>query len=79
MARWHGSHKCWYLCGDGGPLHAVKVGVGGTLDAPPDVWDDDLPVGVTTVTWRGDPEHGWSQSLRVDLSSYGTDDPDRTP
>lgn len=41
IAYW--ADGAWHLRGDIDETFVHKVGVGGTLDAPPDVWGDDGP------------------------------------
>ena len=89
IAVWDGGN--WYITGhDHGTATVHKVGVGGTLDAPPDVWEDDLPP-VPKKAWvkvQDDPTRWeWRFDPRVNVTiygpdgpepqrSYGTDDPD---
>lgn len=54
IARW--SDGAWHLLGDVDEERVYKVGIGGTLDAPPTEWEDDLPEGLSYGT--DDPEAG---------------------
>jgi len=63
VARWCAKHSRWNVLGCEVTIDRVhKVGVGGTLDAPPDVWEDDLPLHVYSVF--------------DDTPAFGTDDRD---
>lgn len=44
IAQWQASHdEWWFFRTDYTQRRVYKVGIGGSLDAPPDEWEDDYP------------------------------------
>lgn len=78
IAYWYAGS--WHLRGDVDEARVHKVGIGGTLDAPPDVWVDDLPAPQTRkwVQVQADPNRWvWRLDPLVNVTIYAPNGPER--